>query len=566
MRKTEAAAKSPMAMKTGSQKSLRGARVVTSPKRSDNGIDPVKLEIYWNRLISIASEQAATMVNSSFSAVLGDMEDLSAGVFDANGVMMAQSVQGAPGHLGSLSAGVKSFLAKFALKDIAPGDVLITNDPWLVSGHKHDITVVTPVFHRKRLVAFTASNCHTVDIGGRIFSAAATEVYEEGLQIPRMKLFEGGRRNDTLFNIIEENVRSPQLVLGDLMAQVSANETAARRVVAFMLEHKLTHLDAISDAITSRTARLMRRAIARLPDGVYRDHVRLDGFDTPLEIHVSIEVRGNKITVDYDGTSLQVPKGINSVLNFTEAFTRYALKCLLAPDSPNNDGSFAPIEVRAPQGSIVNAKFPAPVGGRHLVGLYIPGVIFGALASIAPARLVADSSVLSAITLAGQNARDQPYVFTFFSSGGMGGRASKDGLDATAFPSNVANVPVEVMEHATPALFTRRELIADSFGLGQFRGGAGQRIGLVLRGVESARVSCMVERTESAPRGLSGGGAGKVASVSVDGKHIDPKQALILTAGQELLLETPGGGGFGPVAKRTETAISHDRSAGLSNT
>lgn len=563
MKKAETAKRSSPAAKPGRSKSAGGAPVVTFRKRGAEAIDPVKLEIYWNRLISIASEQAATMVNSSFSAVLGDMEDLSAGVFDANGVMMAQSVQGAPGHLGSLSAGVKSFLAKFSPKDIAPGDVLITNDPWLVSGHKHDITVVTPVFYRKRLVAFTASNCHTVDIGGRIFSAAATEVYEEGLQIPRMKLFEAGRRNDTLFSIIEENVRSPQLVLGDLMAQVSANETAVRRMVAFMIEHKLTRLDEVSVAITSRTARLMRRAIARLPDGVYSDHVRLDGFDKPLEIHVSIEVRGSRIIVDFDGTSPQVPKGINSVLNFTEAFTRYALKCLLAPDSPNNDGSFAPIEVRAPYGSIVHAKFPAPVGGRHLVGLYIPGVIFGALASIAPARLVADSSVLSAITLAGQNAREQPYVFTFFSSGGMGGRASKDGLDATAFPSNVANVPVEVMEQATPALFTRRELIADSFGAGQFRGGAGQRIGMVLHGVESARVSCMVERTESAPRGLSGGGAGKVASVSVDGKLVDPKQELILTAGQELTLETPGGGGFGPAARRSGTAIAHDRSAGL---
>ena len=555
-----------MKMTTKAVKAAKPAKVVSVARPAADNIDPVKLEIYWNRLISIASEQAATMVNSSFSAVLGDMEDLSAGVFDAHGVMMAQSVQGAPGHLGSLSAGVKSFLVKFPLKDIHPGDVLITNDPWLVSGHKHDITVVTPVFHRKQLVAFTASNCHTVDIGGRIFSAAATEVYEEGLQIPRMKLFERGARNETLFTIIEENVRSPQLVLGDLMAQVSANETAARRIVSFMLEHKIARLDAISHAITSRTARLMRQAIAKLPDGVYRDHAKLDGFDTPLEIHVSIEIRGSRIVVDFAGTSPQVPKGINSVINFTEAFTRYALKCLLAPESPNNDGSFEPIEVRAPQASIVNAKFPAPVGGRHLVGLYIPGVIFGALAALAPDRLVADSSVLSAITLAGQNAREQPYVFTFFSSGGMGGRASKDGLDATAFPSNVANVPVEVMEHATPALFTCRELIADSFGEGQFRGGAGQRIGLKLRGVASARVSCMVERTEAAPRGLSGGAAGKLASVSVAGKQIDPKQALILHAGEELVLETPGGGGFGPAAARNSTAIAHDRSTGLTGT
>lgn len=515
---------------------------------SKDDFDPVKLEVCWNRLISIASEQAAAMVNSSFSAVLGEMEDLSAGVFDVNGVMMAQSVQGAPGHLGSLSAGVKSFLQMFAPKDLRPGDVLITNDPWLVSGHKHDITVVTPIFHRRRVVGFAASNCHTVDIGGRIFSAAAVEVYEEGLLIPRMKLFDAGRRNETLFRILQENVRSPELVLGDLMAQVSANETAVGRVVDFLDEQRLTSLEALSKAITSRTARLMRRAIHRVPDGVYQDHAPLDGFDVPLEIHVKVVVKGERITVDFAGTSAQVPKGINSVMNFTEAFTRYALKCLLAPESPNNDGSFEPIEVKAPHGSIVNARFPAPVGGRHLVGLYIPGIIFGALASVVPERVVAESSVLSAMTFSGRDGSDRPYVFTFFSSGGMGGRNGKNGLDATAFPSNVANVPVEVMEQSTPLLITRRELIAGSAGAGRFRGGAGQRIGLRLRGSQPANVSCMVERTEAAPRGLLGGQPGRTAAVLLDGKPIDPKLNFVLNPGQELVLETPGGGGFGEAA------------------
>ncbi|MBM3775856.1 MAG: hydantoinase B/oxoprolinase family protein, partial [Acidobacteria bacterium] len=429
--------------------------------------------------------------------------------------------------------------------ELHPGDVLITNDPWLVSGHKHDITVVTPVFLGRRLVAFTASNCHTVDIGGRIFSAGAAEVYEEGLQIPRMKLFEAGRRNETLFRIIQENVRSPELVLGDLLAQVSANETAAQRVVGFLREQRLATIDGLSAAITARTARLMRAAIRRVPDGVYRDRVSLDGFDLPLEIQVSVQVKGERVVVDFAGTSAQVPKGINSVLNFTEAFTRYALKCLLAPESPNNDGSFAPIEVRAPLGSIVNARYPAPVGGRHLVGLYIPGIIFGALACVVPQRVVAESSVLSAMTFSGRDGRDRPYVFTFFSSGGMGGRNGKHGLDATAFPSNVANVPVEVMEQGTPLVVTRRELIAESAGAGRFRGGAGQRIGLRLRGGQPANVSCMVERTEAAPRGLLGGKPGRVAAVLLDGKAIDPKRGFVLNPGQELVLETPGGGGFG---------------------
>jgi N-methylhydantoinase B/oxoprolinase/acetone carboxylase alpha subunit len=360
-----------------------------------------------------------------------------------------------------------------------------------------------------------------------------------------MKLFERGERNETLFRILAENVRSPELVLGDLMAQVSANETAAGRMLELLREHALSDFQALSDAITTRTARLMRAAIARLPEGVYRDQARLDGFDQPLQIAVAVEVRGRRIVVDFEGSSPQVPKGINSVLNYTEAFTRYALKCLLAPDSPNNDGSFVPLAVRAPPASIVNARYPAPVGGRHLVGLYIPGIIFAALAPVVPERVLADSSILSAMTVSGRDAVDRPYVFTFFSSGGMGGRAGKDGLDATAFPSNVANVPVEVMEHAAPVLLTRRELIEGSAGAGRYRGGAGQRIGLRLHGVESANVSCMVERTEAAPRGILGGGPGRAAAVRIDGHAVDPKQSRVLRAGQELVLETPGGGGYG---------------------
>jgi N-methylhydantoinase B len=504
------------------------------------------LEVAWNTLISIASEQAAAMVNSSFSAVLGEMEDLSAGVFDADGTMMAQSVQGAPGHLGSLSLGVKHFCSAFPASRLSPGDVLITNDPWLVSGHKHDITVVTPVFLGKRLVGFTASNCHTVDIGGRIFSAAGTDVYEEGLQIPLMKLFAAGRRNDQLFHIIQENVRSPDLVIGDLMAQVSANETASRRLVEFMSENRLGDLRALSHAITERTDRFMRRAISAVSDGVYTDRIVLDGFDQALHIDVKLTVKGDRIVVDYEGSSPQVAKGINCVLNFTRAFTYYALKCLLAPESPNNDGSFGPIEVRAPEGSIVHARYPAAVGGRHLVGLYIPFAIFGAMKKVLPQRIVADSSVLSAVTLNGVDDAGKPYVFTFFSSGGMGARAHKDGLDSTAFPSNVANVPVEVMEQSVPVLMLSRELIAGSFGKGKHRGGAGQRIGFKLRAARPAAVSCMVERTTSAPRGFLGGEDGLPARLLIDDKSIDPKQSHSLKPGQLLVLETPGGGGYGP--------------------
>ena len=521
--------------------------------KGSDAFDPIALEVCWNRLISIASEQAAAMVNSSFSAVLGDMEDLSAGVFDADATMIAQSVQGAPGHLGSLSAGVKNFIKIFPPEALAPGDVLITNDPWLVSGHKHDITVVTPVFFDSRLVGFTASNCHTVDIGGRIFSAAASEVYEEGLQIPRLKLFERGRANDMLLQIIKENVRSPDLVIGDLMAQVSANDIAGERIVSLMKERRLPDLRTLSHAITGKTEQLMRKAIAALPDGTYRDRVLLDGHGDQLAIAVAIEISGDRAVIDFDGSSPQVAKGINSVLNFTTAFSRYAMKCLLAPQSPNNDGSFAPIEVRAPEASIINARFPAPVGGRHLVGLYVPFAIFGALSPILPKQVIADSSVLSAITISGQTDAERPYVFTFFSSGGMGARAEKNGLDATAFPSNVASVPIEIMEQAIPVLVNCRELIDDSAGDGQYRGGTGQRVSLRLRSKTPATVSCMVERTKAAPRGFLGGRPGSPARLLVDGKPIDFSQPFRLLPEQVLTLETPGGGGYGSPTQHHQT-------------
>jgi N-methylhydantoinase B len=513
-------------------------------------IGPVELEVCWNRLVSIASEQAATMVNSAFSVVLGEMEDLSAGVFDRRGVMLAQSVQGAPGHLGSLGIGVKHFVAAFDEASLAPGDVLITNDPWLVSGHKHDITVVSPVFVAGRLVGFTASNCHAVDIGGRIFSATAEAVYEEGLHIPMMKLFDAGRRNETLFRLIETNVRSPELVLGDLMAQVSANQVAGERMATLMAEHRLGDLGPLADEITGRTEGLMRRAIAELPDGTYRHSIELDGFGSPLIIAVAITVDGDEMTVDFDGTSAQIGMGVNCVLNYTKAFVYYAVKCALSPEAPNNAGSLRPIHVTAPPSSILNATHPAPVGGRHLVGLFVPFAVFGALARIIPDRVMAESSVLGAVTLSGRDGRAKPYIFTFFCSGGMGARATKDGLDATAFPSNVASAPVEVMEHAAPFLVTRRELIPRSAGVGRFRGGAGQRIGLRLRSEFPASVSTMFERALFPPKGMLGGGDGGPTHLTLDGETIDPKRGCVLKPGSELVVETAGGGGYGRAPSR----------------
>jgi len=326
---------------------------------------------------------------------------------------------------------------------------------------------------------------------------------------------------------------------------------AGERMRALMAEHGLDDLVPLADEITGRTERMMRTAIAELPDGTWRDHVTLDGFGAPLTIAVTVE--GDGIAVDFDGTSAQIAKGVNCVLNYTKAFTYYAVKCALSPDAPNNAGSFRPIRVTAPSASILNATHPAPVGGRHLVGLFVPFAIFGALAQIIPDRIMAESSVLGAVTLSGRDDRDTPYIFTFFCSGGMGARPGKHGLDATAFPSNVASAPVEVMEQAAPFLVTRRELIPDSAGAGRFRGGAGQRIALRLRCQAPASVSTMFERALHPPRGAFGGGNGGPTRLTLDGETIDPKQGCILRPGAELVVETAGGGGYGPPGQRDET-------------
>ena len=370
------------------------------------------------------------------------------------------------------------------------------------------------------------------------------------MQIPILKLFDGGARNETLFRIVEDNVRSPELVLGDLAAQVSANQVAGERMLDFMEGEGLADLAEIADEITARTEAKMRRAIAALPDGIFRGGVMLDGFGEPLRIAVALTVAGDEIAVDFAGTSAQIDKGVNCVLNYTKAFVFYALKCALSPDIPNNDGTLRPVRVSAPEGSILNARHPAPVGGRHLVGLFVPFAIFDALAPVIPDRIVAESSVLGAVTLAGESDDGAPYVFTFFCSGGMGARPDRDGLDATAFPSNVANAPVEVIEQTVPVLFTARSLIPSSPGEGMFRGGAGQRIGLRLRSGRPAAISTMFERARFPPRGVRGGGDGGPTRLSLDGEEIDPKREFRLAPGSEFTIETPGGGGYGEPGDR----------------
>jgi N-methylhydantoinase B len=531
----------------------------------DPKIDALLLEVLWNRLISIVNEQAAALMHASFTTVVREAGDLSAGVFDAAGNMLAQAVTGTPGHINTMANCVRDFVQAYPIDTLQPGDSLLTNDPWLASGHLHDITVVTPVFYQGHGIGWFANTCHAMDIGGRTLGADAREVFEEGLHIPIMKLFRAGQINKDLIQIIRANVRVPDQVVGDIYAQQAGNDVGAAKLVEMMDEYKLTRLDTLSELILSRSEAAMREAIAAIADGVYSSEVEIDGFDGLLKICISITVEGQDLVVDYAGSSPQVERGINVVYNYTHAYTTYPLKCAISPAVPNNEGSFRPITVKAPAGSIVNARFPCAVGARHLIGHFLSQAIFGALVQALPEQVIADGSAgLWNTQLEGEDDEGRLFAYIYFSAGGMGARPTMDGLSATAFPSGIRGVPAEVIESVAPVLMLKRALRPDSGGAGQFRGGLGQEMVLQVRTNKPVLHSCMYDRTHCAARGFLGGQAGAVGELFLsDGTQPHPKSKYFLHPNQTLTLRLPGGGGFYPPWDRDPALVLKDVRQGL---
>lgn len=529
-------------------------------------MDPIALEILWNRLISVVNEQAAALVRTSFTSVVRDAGDLSAGVFDQRGRMIAQAVTGTPGHINSMATSIHHFLAAYPLDTLRPGDVLITNDPWQTAGQLHDLTIITPAFRGHRPIAFFGNTCHAVDIGGRGLSADAQQVFEEGLYIPITKLVDRGEPNRELHKLIAANVRVPDQVLGDIHAQIVANEVGARQLLEFLEEFGIEDIEALSDAIVSRSEAAMRETIAGIPDGAYEHTLMHDGFDEPITIRVRIAVRGDGVEVDYAGTSPQSHRGINVVFNYTHAYTTYAIKCAVSPEVPNNEGSFRPVKVSAPAGSILNAQFPAAVAGRHLVGHFLPGAIFAALAPAIPDRVMANGSAgLWNTQIHGHDPRTGgPFSYVWFSAGGTGARPTKDGLSATAFPSGIAGVPVEVIESLSPVLMERRELRPDSGGPGRFRGGCGQVMVFSVQTDRPFVLSTLYDRTRFPAPGLVGGKAGAVGEIALDGgTPLHPKRQQVLQPGARVTLKLPGGGGYGDPLEREPDRVRQDVVAGL---
>jgi N-methylhydantoinase B/oxoprolinase/acetone carboxylase alpha subunit len=540
-------------------------------------VDEIQFQIIWSRLGAIVEEQARILMKTAFSPVVRDSGDLSAALFDRRGRMLAQAVTGTPGHVNSTAAAVPLMLECIPAEKLEEGDHLITNDPWLTSGHLHDVTIVSPVFRRGELVGFFACTCHQLDIGGRGQGPDAASVFEEGLAIPVMKLVTRGQVNRDLLDLIRVNVRTPYEVEADILSYVSANETSAEILLSSMEETRLTSLESIGDLIIARSEAAMAEEIAKLPRGRANNRIRLDGYGEPIEIHCALEVKDREIVLDFSGSSPASTRGINLVLNYTKAYAKYGVRCLVGPDIPNNSGSLAPISVQAPLGSVLNAQRPWPVCARHIIGQFLPDAVMGCLAQIVPERVPAEgASCLWGIQARGgpeidavfsstraQRSSDR-YEVLFFNSGGAGARPDKDGLSATAFPSGVRAMPVEVVEKMAPLIVWRKELRPDSAGHGKWRGGFGQIVELATVDGSPFALSAMFDRTTVPAQGRAGGGDGAVGELRLkNGPTLEAKGMQMIPPGTRVEFLLPGGGGFGDPAERAEESVEADILEGL---
>jgi N-methylhydantoinase B len=525
--------------------------------------DPIFLEVFWTRVRSIADEAAKMIVRTSFSTLSTEANDFAVVVTDSAGRSLAENSGSIPSFIGTLPRTVRAALAQIGADAMRPGDVFITNNPWIGTGHLNDVCLVKPIFKGERLVGFAASAGHVPDIGGKIRSVDARELFEEGFHIPLMHLLREGRADETLLSLIRTNVRTPEQTVGDIWSQVGAVELIANRLGDVLTEYALEGIDALAEALFERGERAMRQAIAQLPDGVYRYEMQTDGFDEKFRFAVAVRIAGSDIECDFEGTSPQQPRAINCVLAYTFAMTSYAIKCLLLPDLPNNDGLFRPIRVVAPEGSIVNPRAPAPVGGRACTGHYVPPLIFGALQDVLPQRVMAAAgSPLWIANLSGMRADGRPFATVLFYNGGMGATASRDGSSAMSWPSNISPTPVEIAERDAPLFFRYKRLRPGSGGRGRSRGGLGEEVCFVSRHTSPLSIVFLTERLRVPAPGLAGGEAGMCGEVLINGAAVDSRRPHVLAPGDEVILRTPGGGGYGPAAERNESLARQDRQEG----
>lgn len=527
----------------------------------------VAYQVMWNRLISVVEEQAQALVRTAFSTSVREAGDLSAGVYDTDGQMLAQAVTGTPGHVNAMADAVAHFIRRIGRQNILEGDVYITNDPWEGTGHLHDITMVTPSFHRGKLVGFFACTAHIVDIGGRGFGADAASVYEEGLYLPIMKFADAGKVDATLVRIIRGNVREPDQLVGDIYALTTCNEIGHRRLIDMMEEFALDDLTGIAGFILDNSRRATLERIAALPRQQATGEMTIDGFDTPITLKVTVSIEEDHILSDFAGTSGIDKKGINCPLVYTKAYACYALKCAIAPEIPNNAASLEPFRITAPENTIVNAVHPAPVALRHIVGHFVPDTVYAALDQILPNLVPAEGAgclcnfqvSLRPRTDAQAPAGARRAEVLTFNSGGSGARPQHDGLNATAFPSGVMTMPVEATEHAGPVVIWRKELRPDSGGAGRQRGGLGQYMEVSARAGHEFDMQAMFDRVDHPARGRQGGAPGAPTTIARDdGTPMRGKGKQFVPHGAKVMMAFPGGAGYGPATERPKDLVKRD--------
>lgn len=531
----------------------------------------VAYQVMWNRLISVVEEQAQALVRTAFSTSVREAGDLSAGVYDVRGQMLAQAVTGTPGHVNAMADAVAHFIRRIGRDNIFEGDVYITNDPWEGTGHLHDITMVSPSFHSGSLIGFFACTAHIVDIGGRGFGADAASVYEEGLYIPIMKFASKGEVDETLIRIVRGNVREPDQLVGDMYALATCNEIGHRRLIDMMDEFDLVDLDGIGSFILDNSRRATLERIAALPRKAATGEMALDGFEKPITLKVKVTVYEDRIVSDFTGSSAVDKKGINCPLVYAKAYACYALKVAIAPEIPNNAASLAPFEVEAPVDTIVNAVHPAPVALRHIVGHFVPDTVFNAFDKIVPGLVPAEGAgCLCNFQVSLRPRTDAPAptnarrseVLTF-NSGGSGARPEHDGLNATAFPSGVMTMPVEATEHAGPVIIWRKELRPDSGGSGKQRGGLGQYMEVGAREGHEFDIQAMFDRVNHPARGRRGGMAGAPTTIAQDdGTAMNGKGKQFVPYGRKVMMAFPGGAGYGDPKDRPLDQVKRDLARG----
>ncbi|MDH3612444.1 MAG: hydantoinase B/oxoprolinase family protein [Gammaproteobacteria bacterium] len=538
---------------------------------SDLGaLNKLRMQIMWDRLLAIVEEQAQTLIRTAFSTTVREAGDLSSGVFDTKGRMLAQAVTGTPGHVNAMAASVGFFLGKYPLATLEPGDVLLTNDPWHGTGHLNDFTVVTPVFYNEKAVALFAATSHIADVGGLGFGPDGRQVYEEGINLPIAYLFRAGELNRTLLEILRANVRDPIAAAGDLYSLTACNKAGTDSLLEMLDEFGLDSLDEVGRMIINNSRDAMLEEIRKLPQGQWRYTMQIDGYDEPVDLVCALTIADDGIDIDFDGTSQTSAHGINVPLTYTQAYASFGARCVIGNDIPNNAGSLGVVRVTAPEGSILNASRPAAVSARHAIGQLLPDVVLGCLEEPLDGKVPVEGAacLFGPVFLGGRGvipgSDSEAFVMNAFYAGGTGARPGKDGLSCTAFPSGVRSTPVEITENAAPLIMWCKEYRPGSGGNGEYRGGLGQIMEFAHASGEAFAVSKMFDRIDHPPRGRDGGGPGAPARVYIkSGGKLKGMGREIIPAGESMILETAGGGGRGSPSDRDSEANASDEKNGL---